>query len=79
MTTLILIGIAVLVGFLNLIMYKIKYEKNRIPDLLLDLSVMGFLNWLFAGTLAGMIIATGISFLIGIYLYFSPPKLMQEF
>jgi len=71
-----LIGIAIVVTFLNLIMYKIKYEQDRIGDLTLDLAIMGFLNYVFAGTMSGMVIAMGVSFLIGVYLYFSPPKLM---
>jgi len=71
-----LIGIAIVVTFLNLIMYKIKYEQDRIGDLSLDLAIMGFLNYVFAGTMGGMVIAMGVSFLIGIYLYFSPPKIM---
>jgi len=74
--SLVLIGIAIVVTFLNLIMYKIKYEQDRIGDLSLDLAIMGFLNYVFAGTMSGMVIAMGVSFLIGVYLYFSPPKLM---
>jgi len=43
---------------------------------LIGIVIMGFLNYVFAGTMSGMVIAMGVSFLIGVYLYFSPPKLM---
>lgn len=71
-----LIIAAILIVVANIVMYKIKYEQNRLGDLTLDLGAMFFLNYIFAGTMTGMVIAMGASFLLGIYFYFYPPKML---
>jgi len=69
-----LIAIAIGMVVANIIMYKVKFEQNRMGDLTIDLASMAFLNYIFAGTMTGMVIAMGSSFILGIYFYFSPPK-----
>lgn len=73
--TLIVIGI---VTFLNLIILKIKFEAGRTADLILDISALVVLNYLFGGTLGGMTIAMVASLLMSCYLWFWPPKFVQN-
>jgi len=68
----IIIGI---VTFLNLIILKIKFERERYADLTLDIAGLATLNYMFGGTLTGMTIAMISSFLLSLYLFFSPPNL----
>ena len=67
----ILIGV---VTFFNLIILKIKFEKERWADLAMDIGSIIILNVLFGGTLTGMTIAMIASFLISLYLLIWPPK-----
>lgn len=67
------------VTFFNLVVLKIKFEQGRTADLLVDVSALVTLNYLFGGTLTGMTIAMVASFCITIYLYFWPPKLGAMF
>lgn len=71
MGAIILIGI---VTFFNLIILKIKFEKERYADLAMDVGSIVILNVLFGGTLTGMTIAMISSFLISLYLLVWPPK-----
>lgn len=74
MSTIIILAIIAFVTFFNLIILKIKYEKERYGDLTLDIASIVILNMFFGGTLGGMMIAMMASFGISVYLYFSPPK-----
>lgn len=67
----ILIGI---VSAFNLIIIKVKLEKKRYEDAVFDLSLMGLLAFLFAGSYGGMVVAMVASLAISIYLLISPPK-----
>lgn len=69
----IIIGV---ITFFNLVVLKIKFEQERYADLTLDVTAIVVLNMLFGGTLTGMTIAMIASFLISVYLYFFPPKLL---
>lgn len=63
-----------IVTFLNLIVLKIKYEKGRTADLIMDIGALIVLNYLFGGTLTGMLVAMIASLCMSIYLWFWPPK-----
>lgn len=63
-----------IVTALNLMVLKMKLEKERYGDLGLDITAIVVLNMFFGGTLTGMMIAMIASAIISIYLYFSPPK-----
>jgi hypothetical protein len=70
---LVIVGV---VTFLNLIILKIKFEAGRTADLIIDIGAIVVLNYFFAGTLGGMIVAMVASLLMSIYLWFSPPKIV---
>ena len=65
-------------GFVNFVMLKHKLEKKRYADFSLDFIVMGFMSWIMMGTVSGMAIALTISSLFSIYLWFSPPKFLED-
>jgi len=73
MTTIAVMGI---VTFLNLLILKVKFENDRIPDLILDVCGLLVLVYIFGGTLGGSLVAMIASLLLSIYLWFFPPKLM---
>ncbi len=73
-TSLGLILAIVIITFFNLAVLKYKFEKERYADLALDIAAIVVLNILFGGTLTGMVIAMGVSFLISFYLFIFPPK-----
>ena len=45
------------VSAINLIIIKVKFEKGRIEDAVFDLSMMGLLGFMFAGSYGGMVVA----------------------
>lgn len=63
-----------IVTFLNLIVLKIKFERGRTDDLVMDVAAIVVLNYFFAGTLTGMLVAMTASLCMSIYLWFFPPK-----
>lgn len=63
-----------IVTFLNLAALKYKYEKGRTDDLIMDIGAIIILNYLFAGSLTGMLVAMTASLCMSIYLWFFPPK-----
>ena len=63
---------------LNLIVLKWKAERERYGDLFLDISALIALNWMFGGTLGGMMIAMMASAMISTYLFFSPPTFFDD-
>jgi len=70
-----LIGIATA---FNVLIIKWKVEHGRYEDAALDTLVLLVLASIFAGTMGGLIIATISSFIVSIYLLFSPPTLLKS-
>ena len=64
---------------LNFIILRIKIDKKRFADTIVDLSVMLFLTFLFSGTYKGMIVAMISGFVFSVYLYFYPISLKDYF
>lgn len=71
-----------IIGFVtaaNVLILKIKAEKNGWADLFFDITVLIFLSFLFSGTLGGLTIAMVSSFVVSVYLYFYPPNIKKIF
>ena len=66
------------VTFLNLIILHIKYKKGRYEDIAIDLGVLATLTYLSGGTITGLAVATTVSLMISIYLYFALNKPIKE-
>lgn len=73
---LLLIGIAVAFNFLTI---KVKLEKHRYADAILDASLLAILSFLFGGTYSGLVVSTIASAIISLYLYKYPPVLPTLF
>jgi len=58
----------------NALIIKWKVEKGRYEDAFIDVGILVVLASLFSGSMGGMVIATISSFIVSIYLLFSPPK-----
>ncbi len=69
-----LVAIIGIVTFLNIIILKIKWEKERHMDFFFDVGAILVLNYIFGGTMTGMAIAMIASFLFSLYLLAFPPK-----
>ena len=67
--------IAIAAAF-NMLIIKWKVEHGRYEDAILDTAILVILSTVFANSLGGMIIATISSFIVSIYLLFSPPKFL---
>ena len=72
----IIIGLAVSFNFLVI---KVKFERNRYSDAILDLSLLAVISFMFAGSFGGLVVATVASFVISLFLLFFPPKLPALF
>jgi len=70
-SSLILVG---LVTFINFIIIKIKIEKNRWYDAVIDIGFMIILGSMFFGSTGGAIIAMVASMAMSIYLWFDKPS-----
>jgi hypothetical protein len=66
------IGIAVAFNFLII---KVKFEKQRYADAILDLALLATISLLFAGSFGGLVVATIASAIVSLYLLVFPPKL----
>ena len=67
---------AVIIGLVtafNVLVIKWKLEKARYEDAVLDFALLLGLSYVFAGTYAGMVVATITSLVISIYFMISPP------
>lgn len=67
---------AVIIGLVtafNVLVIKWKLEKARYEDAVLDFILLLGLSYVFAGTYAGMVVATITSLVISIYFMISPP------
>jgi hypothetical protein len=68
-----------IVTFFNLVILKIKFEQGRTADLALDIASLVVLSYLFGNTITGMLVAMIASMIMSIYLWFFPPKFLQDF
>ena len=59
----------------NFIILKVKFDKQRYGDFILDLLMVVVLASLLGGTLGGMITAIIASSIVSFYLLFNPPKM----
>lgn len=62
-----------LVVALNLIIIKMKLDRQRYEDAILDGILLGLITVMFAGSYAGLIVGTVASLFISIFLLASPP------
>ena len=69
-----LVAVLSVVTFLNLIILHIKFKQQRYEDLLIDLGVLATLSYLSGGTITGLAVATTVSLMISVYLYFALSK-----
>jgi len=72
----------VLIGLIsaaNLIVIKMKLERSRFADAILDFSAMVGLGYIFSGSYGGMVVAMVASLAISVYLFISPPKFTTGF
>jgi hypothetical protein len=67
--------ILMVVAAANIIFILFKVEKKRYSDALLDTALLITVTTVASGSYAGLVVATGSSLLISIYLYAKPPKL----
>ncbi len=74
--SLLLIGIAVAFNFLTI---KVKLERGRYADAILDGSLLAILSFLFGGSYDGLVVSTIASAIISVYLYKYPPTLPTLF
>lgn len=72
---LVILGI---VAAVNLWVIKLKFDRKRYEDAVVDLILFGVLAYMFSGSYAGMIVATVASLCISIFLFVSPPKFGTE-
>ncbi len=62
-----------LVTAFNVLVIKWKLEHQKYEDAILDTVLLLGLSYVFAGTYAGMVVATITSLVISIYFLISPP------
>jgi hypothetical protein len=66
------IGCAVAFNFLVI---KVKFEKKRFADGVLDVLLLAIITFLFSGSFGGLVVATVASAIISLFLLAFPPKL----
>ena len=71
----ILFGIATA---MNIAVIKMKIEKERYPDAILDATLLVVLAWIFGGSVTGLAVATVASAFISLYLFISPPDILIQ-
>ena len=64
-----------IISAFNLIIIKWKFEHNRKPDAVLDLTAFLIVCFLFSGSTAALFVGMVASAFISVYLLISPPKL----
>lgn len=69
------LGFAVLFQF---IIIRVKWNKGKYADVVVDLIMLAFLNVLFGGSILGVVSATAGSTLISLYLIKYPIKIFDE-
>ncbi len=73
--TVMILGMATAI---NLGVIKMKLEKSRNADAIVDGAILVLLGWVFSGTITGLAVATVASMFISIYLFVSPPDKLIE-
>lgn len=63
----------------DLLFVKFKWNSQGALPAIIDISLLVLINSILGGTIMGEIIGTIAAFLISIYLWFYPPKLMLVF
>ncbi len=76
---LITIGIISVATAINFISVKVKFDKHRYSDAILDLVVFVAIAFMFSGTMSGLTIGMISSAMLSTYLWFSPPKELFKF
>jgi fucose permease len=69
-------------GFLltaDLLFVRFKWNKQGAFPAIIDISLLILINAILGGTIMGEIIGTIAAFLISIYLWFYPPRLLIVF
>ncbi len=61
---------------MNIAVIKLKVEKERYPDAILDATLLIILAWIFGGSVTGLAVATVASAFISLYLFISPPDIL---
>jgi len=67
-----------LVTAINFIVIKIKSDRKRWEDAILDLSILALLAYVFGGSYGGLVVATTTSLVISIFFLFSPPAFIKK-
>lgn len=67
-----------LVTAFNVLVIKWKLEHRKYEDAILDTVLLLGLSYVFAGTYAGMVVATITSLVISIYFLISPPLFITK-
>jgi uncharacterized membrane protein YqjE len=67
-----------LVTALNLIVIKVKFDKKRWEDAVLDLSILALLAYVFGGSYGGLVVATTTSLIISAFFLISPPTFLRK-
>lgn len=67
-----------LVTAFNVLVIKWKLEHHKYEDAILDTVLLLGLSYVFAGTYAGMVVATITSLVISIYFLISPPLFITK-
>lgn len=75
---LVLLAVGVAVAF-NLLVIKVKYDKGRYADALLDFGLLALIAVFFSGSFNALVTGTIASAIISVYLFFSPTKMPNIF
>lgn len=63
--------------FLNIAFIKWKFDQTRYSDATLDVILLVGVMYLFSGSYGALVIGTVASAMVSIFLFFSPPKVLQ--
>lgn len=66
------------VAALNMLIIKLKLEKRRYEDAILDVLLMVTLSYLFLGSYSGMVVAMIASLFVSVSLFISPPRFTKD-
>jgi hypothetical protein len=63
----------------DILFVRFKFNRQGFFPAAIDVGLLVLINAVIGGTLAGEIIGTVAAFLISIWLWFNPPRLMLKF
>ncbi len=63
---------------LNLIIIKVKLDRKRYSDAILDGGILALVGIVFKSTISGLMIGVVASSIVSLYLFFSPPPQFLE-